>query len=470
MKSFLFWSIISMVYSCNSSTSSNSQTNSGDSDSSYSGYLEVPENRTIKNSKKIKLAYLVIRARSKNPKKDPILYLQGGPGAPTLIMADFWKNNQLRNDRDIVLMDQRGTGASNAICSDIGIKMLAILAKDLSPEGEYQEMLKVLNECSLEAKEKQIDLSAYNSRENAADYEDLRKELGYKKWNVFGGSYGSRLGLTIMRDFPESVRSSTIFGVFAPESNIYTNLISNFKQSLFEVFKVCENDPDCSKRYPAIKAQFFTTLNKLDKEPFIFSYNGSDFALNTQDMLLITHQMLYSRQTMGLVPAFIEAINNKDENTVRRALQPTVNVSGLINFAMNMSVNAYDELPFNGDDEFLKDLKNNPEFNTAPAYFNSDAKLLSQWHSYRAEAYENDPVVSDIPTFIANGRLDPITPSSNAKQAAKSLSNAYFVEFEMDGHSFFNECFFVMCREFLDNPNKQPDFSCAEEKAAIRWN
>ena len=464
-----------LFISCNQTTSSEKKEiafQSFKNDRSIeSGYLKVPESRIKTNSKTIKLAYVVIKARNTNAKKDPILYLQGGPGAPTLIMANFWRENPLREDRDIVLMDQRGTGESNAICSDFGNKMLEIIAQNLTPDEEYQKMLVLLDECKSQAKKNDIDLSAYNSRENAADYEALRKELGYKKWNVFGGSYGSRLGLTIMRDFPNSVRASVIFGIFAPETNLYENLISNFKQSLFGVFNACENDSDCKSRYPGIKSQFFQTLKKLEKEPLTLNFNENPFVLNAQDMLLMTHQLLYSRSSIGLIPSFVNAINNKNSNVIRQALRPTANVSNLINFAMNMSVNAYDELPFNGNVDFLKDLKRNPEFaNIAPAYFNSDAKLLEKWHSFRADVHENKAVVSNIPTLVLNGELDPITPPQNARKVVKSLSNSYFAEFKMEGHSFFNACFFDICSAFLDNPDKQPDLSCINEETSINWN
>ncbi len=211
MKNLILLTFCLALISCNQSSQSKNKEivfQSFKNDRSIeSGYLEVPENRTVSKSKKIKLAYIVIKARNSASKKDPILYLQGGPGAPTLIMANFWKGNDLRNDRDIVLMDQRGTGASNAICSDFGDQMLEIIAKDLTPDQEYTEMLTLLDNCKDQANKNNTDLSGYNSRENAADYEALRKELGYKKWNVFGGSYGSRLGLTIMRDFPNNLSS-----------------------------------------------------------------------------------------------------------------------------------------------------------------------------------------------------------------------------------------------------------------------
>ncbi len=434
------------------------------------GFLEVPENRDVKASRTIKLAYLVLKARNPNSGKEPILYLQGGPGGSTLFMANFWNDHELRSDRDIVLMDQRGTGASNAICTDLGDQLISILSKDLSAAGEHQELSKVIESCKENAEASGTDLSGYNSRENAADFEQLRQELGVTKWNVMGGSYGSRLGLTIMRDYPESVRSAILFSIFAPENDLYVNFISNFKQSLFRAFEKCGQEADCNARYPNLKERYFELLQKLETAPLSFEFRGESFVLNPQDVLLLTHQLLYQKNRIGFVPSFIEAMETGNEEVLNRALAPTVATSSLINIAMYLSVMTYEELPFNNSDAYAKDLQANPEFNTGPAFFNSDTRLMENWHSSRATAREDDAVVSDIPTLVMNGYLDPITPSSNARQMIESLENSYFFEFQNEGHSFFNPCFFQICRSFLDQPESQPQASCVEENPQIPWN
>ncbi|WP_394748307.1 alpha/beta hydrolase [Spongiimicrobium salis] len=473
MKNLLIALCVLAFFSCKETSSPKSAqvsfAQNKDGEDEISGYLVVPENRNQPNGKKIQLAYRVLKARNKNTKKEPILYLQGGPGGATLLMESFWQNHTLRSDRDIVLMDQRGTGSSNAICTDFGEAMIDILAQDLLPEEEYSKMQEIMTKCKKEAQKNKTDLSAYNSRENAADFESLRKKLGYERWNILGGSYGSRLGMTIMRDFPSSVRSAIIFGVFAPESAIYAHFMSNFKSALFSAFEECENDSDCNTRYPDLKEAFFSALHKIEQKPMVFTYDGKPFYLNVQDVLLITHQLLYSRSTVGIIPSFIQALHTQNEPVIRRALRPTSITTRVINFAMYMSVMAYEELPFNGTAAFMADLKSNPEFSTGPAFFHSDAKILENWHSHRSETLENDPVVSAIPTLVVNGRLDPITPTSNARQASKSLQNSYVMEFQREGHSVFNSCFFEICQEFLDAPETAPDMSCAQKEHPLSW-
>ena len=203
--------IISTVLLCACNTTS--------PDEIIDGILEVPENRQNPDSKTLKLVYKVLKAKKADSLKAPIVYLQGGPGGATLIMEEFWENHALRNDRDIVLMDQRGTGASEANCIEIGNAMFAISRQDLDNEGEIRALNAVLSECKETMKQDGVDLAGYTSKENAADFEDLRKALGYEKWNLFGVSYGSRLGLTIMRDFPNGVRSAVLAGILAPETD-----------------------------------------------------------------------------------------------------------------------------------------------------------------------------------------------------------------------------------------------------------
>jgi len=434
------------------------------------GILEVPENRTVPNSRTLKLVYKVLKAKNRNSKKAPILYLQGGPGGATLFMEAFWKNHPLRNDRDIVLMDQRGTGQSEAICGETGNASLAILGQDLDQDDEYEALNAIFLECKKTIKENKIDLSGYNSQENAADFDALRKVLGYEKWNLFGGSYGSRLGLTIMRDFPNSVRSSVLFSVFAPESYLYKSFIQNFEQSLFSVLERCENNSDCNKKYPDLKNRLLTSLEKIQDEPIKFEYQGSLFVLNPQDVLLLLHQSLYSRNSIGAIPSFITALDTGKTGPITDFLDIASFSFNLINIPMYLSVTAYEELPFNNQTDINENLRQQSEIGFGPAFFGSDAKILENWHSYRAEDFENQPVVSDIPTLMASGSLDPITPVSNAKESLKHLKNSYEIIFPDESHSLFNYCFFEVCKGFLDDPYKKPNLDCTTAKNPLQWN
>ena len=118
----------------------------------------------------------------------------------------------------------------------------------------------------------------------------------------------------------------------------------------------------------------------------------------------------------------------------------------------------------------LKKLEENPEIITLPAFFGVDPILLAEWHPYRAGAYENETVVSDIPILVANGNLDPITPTANAVEAAKSLSISHLISFELEGHNLFIPCFIEISKTFLDLPEEMPNLDCIKDIPGIFWN
>ncbi|MFS4454566.1 alpha/beta hydrolase [Maribacter sp. 2304DJ31-5] len=438
-------------------------------DERINGILTVPENRTDPKSRTLELVYTVLKAKNPKAGKAPILYLQGGPGGSTLFMERFWENHPLRNDRDIVLMDQRGTGASEANCKDSGDTFITILQQDFNPDDEFKALHTTLSRCKQTIKDNKVDLAGYNSRENAADFEALRKALGYKKWNLFGGSYGSRLGLTIMRDFPERVRSAILFSVFAPESYLYKSFTQNFENALFSVLERCEGNSDCNQRYPDLKNRLLRSLKNMEAEPITFDYKGSVFVLNTQDALLLLHQSLYNRNTIAAIPKFITALENGKTDVIIEALQNAAFTFNFVNMPMYLSVTAYEELPFNDETDFEKNLEQYSEIGVAPAFFGSDTRILESWHPYRATDFENQAVISEVPTLMASGGLDPITPVSNAKESLRHLKNGYEIVFENESHSLFNPCFFQTIEAFLDNPSERPNMDCALRRNPLQW-
>ncbi|WP_339707657.1 alpha/beta fold hydrolase [uncultured Kriegella sp.] len=433
------------------------------------GILEVPENRDDPDSRTLKLAYKVLKAKDTNSRKAPIVYLQGGPGAETLIMEEFWSDHPLRNDRDIVLMDQRGTGQSEANCTELGNSLFDLMRQDLDIEDDYNASRAQLDRCREAIKQKGVDLAGYNSRENAADFEDLRKALGYDKWNLFGASYGTRLGLTIMRDFPNSVRSSILAGVLAPESDLFGDRIRSIDSSLFTVLRRCEENKDCNNRYPNLKERLLKVLKALESNPLRFDYKNKPFVLNLQDVFPILNVVLYDRQSIANVPLFIEALENGETEIIIAHLSAFESLYSFVNLPMLYSVTAYEEFPFYNAQDTEKAILQS-KIGYAHTAHNLLAKLLADWHPFRATDIENQAVVSDIPTLMVSGRLDPATPVSNAAGAVKNFINGYEVIFQDESHHFYNSCFFQIAEDFLNNPGHKPNMDCSLERNPIEWN
>lgn len=434
------------------------------------GILEVPENRENPNSRTLKLVYKVLKAKKVDSLKAPIVFLEGGPGGSALAMEEFWENNPLRNDRDIILMDQRGTGASEAKCIDIGDAMFAVTRKDLDSEGLIRAQAPILSQCKETMKSDGVDLAGYSSKESAADFEDLRKALGYEKWNLFGSSYGSRLGLTIMRDFPNGVRSSVLAGILAPEVDFFAGYLMNFENALFNVLERCQKNEDCNNRYPDLKERMLAALEKLQSDPLHLDFEGQPFVLNPDDALFILFISLYGRSSMGYIPLFIEAIEDRETEVLASYLSSMKSTYNIGNWAMNRSVMAYEELPFYDEPAMVESFKRSEIASALKSYAHTDIELLSNWHSFRASEIENQAVVSDIPTLMVSAGLDHVTPVNNAKGAIKHLKNGYELIFPDEGHSsLYNPCFFQIAEDFLNNPGQRPDMRCSSEKQEIPW-
>lgn len=426
------------------------------------GFLEVPLHSDSPNGVKTKIAYLVIKSKSNVPKPDPVIFLQGGPGGVVLPLADSFSRLSIDPNRDFILFDQRGTGFSDPICPEINEEVMNILSKDLTMEKESEEITKILNSCELLLQNKNKTLQNYNTFQNVSDLEALRKHLGYNQWNLFGGSYGTRLGLAYMDLYPNAVRSSILVSVFPTQIRFYDHMISNFKRSLNKVLSNCANNKSCNDQYPNLKEDFFVTLEELKTNPLTFNWNGKPFTLNAQDFLFYIHQMLYDRSTISSLPSFITTIKNRETSALSFQTNGLNQRLELVNFAMFWAVMNGDEGNFDNLLKVKKDVSEN-------LLFSPGISLVSSVPKFTANLNVNQKRITDlpnsshtIPTLIINGDYDPITPPSNAALTAKTLANSYVFIFENEGHTPFNRCFFKTASEFINNPSKTPNNECAK--------
>jgi pimeloyl-ACP methyl ester carboxylesterase len=177
------------------------------------GWLTVPQNRAHPDGKQLRLAVAIMKSTSPTPQPDPIVFLHNAPGdrsvasVPARTRGGFW--NGLRTERDIVFYDQRGTGFSEPeFCPEITDEYLRSLLIGLTAQQRSERMVPVLARCAEVMRGRGVDLSQYNNVASALDLEDLRRALGYERWNLFGAGNGSRIGLEAVRVTTRSFSSS----------------------------------------------------------------------------------------------------------------------------------------------------------------------------------------------------------------------------------------------------------------------
>lgn len=434
------------------------------------GYLIVPENRAaVRNGRSLRIAVAVLKSKRGKPDNDPVVYIQGGPGGGTINGIKNWLEHPLRATRDIVLVDQRGTGFSEPeFCPDLGKVFFEILAKDLSPEQEMKERLAAAMRCRNDLLSRDVDLSAYNSAAVAADLNDLRAALGYARWNLYGSSYGTRVALTLMRDFPEGIRSVILDSAVPLNGQYYNQNTANFARSLDILFDKCAADPACRGSYGNVRDTFYVAVNQLRKKPLVVPVPeslapGGQFVLNAQDMLIAVQQALYNPKLFAVLPLLIREFKARNEETIATLVSSLGGRLGL-DYGVYYTTLCNETIPFNSLEAFDAKAQQHQGLAGGLTFYRSEFAICDNWDNWVADSVESRAVTSNIPAFILAGEHDPITPPANGKLAATTLPNHFYVEMPSLGHTpGFSACGRELLTSFLDNPRQGPDRSCLDK-------
>jgi pimeloyl-ACP methyl ester carboxylesterase len=447
------------------------------------GYLIVPENRVDPDGRDIRLAVAIFRHPDGASEPDPIVYLEGGPGGSPLEMHapnfDAYFGPMFAANRDIILFDQRGVGFSEPALDCPAFTELYLDLLDSKVDGELLTAQEILNRkveafvACAEDLSAIADLSAYNTVANAADVNDLRIVLGYEKVNLWGGSYGTRLALGVMRDFPEGVRSVVLDAPYGPKVDVYLATPSSFDRALTVLTKGCAADDACDAAYPDLRTVLFDTVDRLNASPATVEVIHPLTRESYTKVLAgdgLTELMFRSLYDTSMRPLLPQAIYDASENIFTSFL-PTAMFDILRqefrSWGMYFSVLCNEEISFSTWEEFEAVVAHYPEFTGFFAGFEVGGlayAVCPGWGAGRADARENEPVTSDIPTLIMTGEYDPIVPPGWGQGAAETLTNSYFFEYPGMGHGVsFGGCPRSMMLAFLDDPGAAPDDACIAE-------
>lgn len=459
------------------------------------GFLTVAESRRNYTGKTIELAVAILR--SPNPRKaaDPAVFLQGGPGGPTLTLAPLLAEayQPLLRERDLILMDQRGTGYSRPKL-DCGIGVQSVRGQALPvgvQQGELPDFIQVqvdeLVACGNAYRAAGVDLTAYNSVENAADYEDLRQALGYGPWNIIGGSYGSRLALTMLRYRPETLRSVVLDSAYPLQANFHVDVFSSYNGTLERLAAECAADRACNRAYPDLLGTFDRLYAELNVNP------AQVPIIDPQTREIITYlpisgvtfsslifQLFYSTPIVALMPLLIGETSNGNYVPLGVILgllltggQPTDDPGATQAIGMLTAVQCNEDAPFASREDFVaaRDQNRRASALAFQVFFNEGMlDVCAGIGLNHPDLAENTPVTSDRPVMIISGTNDPITPPSYAEATAATLSNSYIVSYPRGGHvpSTGSACLSAGIAAFIADPKSRPDPSrCIAREAPL---
>ncbi len=451
-----------------------------DGDTVECGYLTVLENRSDPNTRTIRLAVAIFHPPGGATEPDPILYLEGGPG--TSILERIWMLFErfepiLAAHRDLIVFDQRGVGLSEPaldcpVTTELGLDLMdgIVDGQELTDQEAYDLVLESLVDCE-RALGTGADLAAYNSVASAADVNDLRLALGYEQVNLWATSYGTRLALGVMRDYPEGIRSVVLDSVYPPDIDLYASRPANLERSLDLLFDACAAEEACNTAYPDLRAVLFDTVGSLEAEPAFTEVTNPqdgetyDTEIDGVTLLSLIYQLMYETEVLPAIPQLIFESSEGNLEAVRLLLGQFLAIRDISSRGMAFSVQCHEELAFGSWAKLEAELSGYPELLTL---FDEslDGRLVydvcEEWDSGQAVPLENEAVSSDLPVLLMSGEFDPITPPAWGLHAAETLENGTFIEYPGVGHgaSLVPGCPQDMMIAFLDGPASPPDDAC----------
>lgn len=303
------------------------------------GTLDVPENWSDPEGRRIEIGYLVLKSTAADPMLDPVVFLAGGPGSSPLTSAEVWARffAGLRQERDVIFFDQRGTRLSSPLrCEDYTRLMALVLPPDQDESAgppvaaaypaeitDADALLQNARErygpaaeaCAEQLAAQGVNLSQYTTAASANDAVALVKALGYDAFNLYGISYGTRLALEVMRNHPESgLRSVVLDSTYPPEVKTYERLSVSTHEVAKQLFADCASDPVCNAAYPDLEQRFVALLAQLRAEP-VLADDGTP--ITDRDLIDVMHSLTGRVEIVPYVPLLIDELERGEDETYR---------------------------------------------------------------------------------------------------------------------------------------------------------
>jgi pimeloyl-ACP methyl ester carboxylesterase len=414
--------------------------------------LEVYENRATKTGRKISLNIVIYPATGDKREPDPVFYFAGGPGSAATedargSLSGFKK---IREHRDLVFVDQRGTGGSHPLDCN--------LFNPADPQSYlgYFFPLEEVRKCRAELEPK-ADLKLYTTTIAMDDIDEVRAALGYERINLFGGSYGTRAALTYLKRYPQRVRTATLQGVAPTDQYMPSDFPVANERALEGVLAECAADEACNKAFPNLKDETKSVLAQLIKGPVEVEVEKPESKERvkvklTRDLAAeAIRYMLYNPAPASRVPVILHlAAQGNFEPLAGQALFYRTVLVGTGSNGMYLSVTCAEDLPWikPGDGERM-----------AANTFLGDYRLRQQreacalWLRADLERGYSSPVRVDVPVLILTGEWDPVTPPSNGDRVAKHLPNSLHVVVPHGAHGLGGleggDCVLDLMTEFV---------------------
>lgn len=457
------------------------------------GFITVPENREVPDSRMIRIAFAQIVANGRledvNEKRaddeeeivvreDPVVYLTGGPGVGITPYIERFLDHEMTDARDIYILNQRGISASEELCPFYSQTRRELVLSTTTEEGEREAAQRMVD-CFDTATARGVDLRGYNTVENARDVRSLRLALGLERWNVWGISYGSHLGQMLVNVDPDGIRALVLDAIVPNDLGELMRLHRWIDRDFQLIFDECERQgarvcDDLEARMSAVFSRLMETplnIPTMDEEIFPSGTMNLPAAL----VAFAPFQMMYEQDEHPAIPAVMQALIHILETQDPDVLKGLAGAGqgGLTDYseAMGAAISCNDGYTQAQADIAADDMAENPRFaggvftvagSVAAANACVDAGLPPR------DRADYQLIQTDIPTLIVNGNWDPITPPALAERIAPGFAKGRLIIVPYAGHGptrSMSECGTQVMTDFFDDPTQdlaKLDATCLE--------
>lgn len=443
------------------------------------GFIAVPENRGNPDSRMIRINYVKIASTAEDEadvREDPAIYLTGGPGVALEGYAERLREHDILQQRDLYILEQRGIANSGEFCPfyDAVRRDLAWADTPLQASVNGAERMR---ECFRTAREAGVDLTGYNTVENARDVRALRQALGFENWNVWGISYGSVLGQMVLQEDPEGTRAMVIDAI-VPNDLIGLGRIGRWVTRVLDnVYSTCTDAAVCED----LEARVTAAMEALKAERIVVEVDNTEInpegrvSFGAEIVVFAPFMMMYEQDEHPAVPGVMDTMLTAIETgdmSLFELLASDDDLGGIaVSQGMSSAIRCNDGYYAASAAVADEDVAENPileglGFAEGAAY--QAQVCVEEGLAPRQQHPDAYGLIStDIPVLVVNGAWDPVTPPPLAERIMPGLSNSRYVEVPFAGHGptrSLAQCAGPVMNAFFDNPDPQAlDATCLEE-------
>jgi pimeloyl-ACP methyl ester carboxylesterase len=427
------------------------------------GKYRVYENRAAQTGRMISLNILIVPALTPTPADDPVFFLSGGPGQGAARIARAGEDalmRELRRERDLVFIDQRGTGDSNRLgCS--------IIDDRSSLQNYFLEVfpIETIRACRHDL-EGHADLRFYTTTLALADIDEVRHALGYGKINLYGISYGTLSALEYLRRYPDRVRSVVLAGVVTPAAKLPLQFAKGAQLAMDRLVEDCAADESCHTAFPTLKEDFAAVLSAFANGPVRFALvppgakTAQRVAVSRGVFAERLRLMLTDHSSANLVPLLVHHAAQGDwlpfGNVAVRPIPAPPYTLALGTYLTITCSEAADfltkvEVAEQTTGTFLSDYR-----------VRRHQSACAEWPRSEIPGDFFTPVASSAPVLMLSGDIDPTNSAEYATAAGRVLPNSRQVLLRNTPHNYTSPCARALTTSFIARGNANDlDDTCA---------